>query len=97
MNTARALCLTCLCIVTIPTVHAQSRNDLVTTDTSRQSWSAWTNSGWMRLRVEYQGRFELTDDERDVKSVSPGGSLELTGRGWLSLFGRRYTVRGNPD
>src|SRR5216684_6893953 len=59
----------------------------------RSTWS----DGWRRLRVESRGHIELTDDERDVKSVSPNGFFEISSRGWLSLFGQRYTVRGNAD
>jgi hypothetical protein len=60
---------------------------------SRSTWS----DGWKRLHVESRGRIELTDDERDIKRISPDGYFELSSRGWLSLFGRRYTVRGNAD
>jgi hypothetical protein len=67
----------------------------VSRDDDRQVFSTYAE-GW-RVRVESQGIVELTDDRRDVKSVSPNGYFELTSRGWLSLFGRRYLVRGNPD
>jgi hypothetical protein len=60
---------------------------------SRQSW----NEGWRQLRVESRGTVELTDDERDVMSVSPDGYFEISSRGWWSLFGQRYIVRGNAD
>jgi hypothetical protein len=90
-------CLVPVCAVTAllwsgVAVHAQTEST-----TRRQSWNAWAESGWVRLHLESQGQFELTDDEQDVKSVAPGGTIELTSRGWLSLFGRRYIVRGNPD
>jgi len=68
-------------------------------DTSRdgghQVFSSYADG--FRMRVESQGFVELTEDRRDVKSLSPNGYFELTSRGWLSLFGRRYVVRGNPD
>jgi len=66
-------------------------------DEGRQNWTFSTGDGWTRLRVEHSGRIELTDDERDVKSVSPNGSFEIASKGWLSLFGQRYVVRGNTD
>src|SRR5712671_1316641 len=59
----------------------------------RSTWS----DGWKQLHVESRGHIELTDDERDVKSVSANGYFEISSRGWLSLFGQRYTVRGNAD
>ena len=54
-------------------------------------------TGWTRLHVEARGRVELTDDERDIKSVSPNGSFEISSKGWLSLFGQHFLVRGNAD
>jgi len=56
-----------------------------------------TSDGWTRLRVEARGRIELTDDEKDIKVVSPNGSFEISSKGWLSLFGQRYVVHGNTD
>ena len=58
---------------------------------------AWTD-GWRRLRLEVRGRVELTDDERDVKDLSPNGHFELSSHGWLSLGGGpRYVVRRGAD
>jgi hypothetical protein len=58
--------------------------------------TVWTD-GWTRVSVTVRGDVEFTDDEHDVSSISPNGSFELTARGWLSLFGRRYDVRPLPD
>jgi hypothetical protein len=66
-------------------------------DEGRQSWTLSMGTGWTRLHVEARGRVELTDDERDIKSVSPNGSFEISSKGWLSLFGQQYLVRGNAD
>ena len=63
----------------------------------RANWTFRTSDGWTRLRVEARGRIELTDDEKDIKVVSPNGSFEISSKGWLSLFGQRYVVRGNAD
>ena len=63
----------------------------------RQHWTFSVSDGWTRLRVDARGRIELTDDEKDVKSVSPNGSFEISSKGWLSLFGQRYVVHGNTD
>ena len=65
--------------------------------TDRQSWTFRTDDHWTRLRVDARGRVELTDDEKDVRNVSPNGSFEISSKGWLSLFGQRYVVRGNAD
>lgn len=64
-------------------------------EAAHSSWS-W-NDGWRRVHVESRGRVELTDDERDVKSVSSNGYFEISSRGWWSLFGQRYIVQGNAD
>jgi hypothetical protein len=66
-------------------------------DEGRQSWTLSMGTGRTRLHVEARGHVELTDDERDIKSVSPNGSFEITSKGWLSLFGQQYLVRGNAD
>jgi hypothetical protein len=66
-------------------------------DEGRQSWTLSIGTGWTRLHVEARGRVELTDDERAIKSVSPNGSFEISSKGWLSLFGQQYLVRGNAD
>jgi|KBSSwiStaDraftv2_1062776.scaffolds.fasta_scaffold27827_3 hypothetical protein len=80
--------LTSLVLMILAAVSAVSAQD-------RAHWN-W-NDGWKHLRVESRGRIELTDDERDVKSVSPDGYFEISSRGWWSLFGQRYVVHGNVD
>ncbi len=65
---------------------------------SNEGHLRWTtNENGRIVRVESSGAVELTDDDRDVKSVPPGGWFELSSRNWLSLFGQRYIVRGNAD
>ena len=88
--------ITCATLIVInATMVATSAQDRP--DEGRQSWTLSTGAGWTQLHVEAHGRVELTDDERDIKSVSPNGSFEITSKGWLSLFGQQYLVRGNPD
>jgi hypothetical protein len=65
-------------------------------DEGRQNWTFDTGD-WTRVHVETRGRVELADDGRDVKTVSANGSFEMSAKGWLSLFGHRYVVRGNAD
>ena len=52
---------------------------------------------WLRLKL--RGRVELTDDERDVESLSPGGYFEIanTSGRWFSRSGWRYRVRADGD
>ncbi len=43
----------------------------------RQSGNfTWSNDG-EKLQVNYEGTFEFTDDDTDVRSVSPGGHLKI--------------------
>jgi hypothetical protein len=72
-----------------------SATPIVQRDERSAHWG-WSND-WTRLHVGLWGHIELTDDDRDVKSVSPDGYFELSSRRWLSLFGRRYEVRGSAD
>lgn len=55
----------------------------VQTESSRRrgSWS-WSNDG-ERFEVSYDGEIEFTDDDSDVKSISPGGYLKLSDGGWF--------------
>jgi hypothetical protein len=43
--------------------------------------------------VKYQGAVEFTDDDRDVKSLSPGGVLRIREGGWISS----HTVEFEAD
>ncbi len=56
-----------------------------------------TRNGLTSLKVKIDGAIEFTDDDRDVKSLSPNGHLTIEEGGWLS--GREYDVnadaRGN--
>src|SRR5262245_46345853 len=93
--------LTCVLLVTLGAISvgaAQDRPALRSVRQSEEPHSHWNwTEGWRQLRIESRGRVELTDDEREVKSVSPDGYLEISSRGWWSLFGRRYIVRGTAD
>jgi beta-lactamase regulating signal transducer with metallopeptidase domain len=60
-----------------------------------------SNGWWSGLNVRTKGTIEFTDDDSDVKSVSPGGSLSVEERrGWtthkyeVTPAERRYSVNG---
>jgi hypothetical protein len=91
-------CVVLLALGAISTEAAQDRPALRSVRQSEEAHSRWSwNEGWRQLRVASRGRVELTDDERDVKSVSINGYFEISSRGWWSLFGQRYIVLGNSD
>ncbi|PYT32669.1 MAG: hypothetical protein DMG58_09755 [Acidobacteria bacterium] len=60
-----------------------------------------SNGFWTGLNIRTKGQIEFTDDDSDVKSVSPGGSLIIEERrGWttrkyeFTSGERRYSVNG---
>jgi beta-lactamase regulating signal transducer with metallopeptidase domain len=52
-----------------------------------------TSNGWSSLTVKLDGVIEFTDDDRDVKLLSPGGHFRLEEGTWLS--GRVYDVKAD--
>src|SRR5262249_54593591 len=47
----------------------------------------WSNNG-EKLSVTYNGSFDFTDDDTDVREVSPGGYLKISDAAWLG----RHTI-----
>jgi beta-lactamase regulating signal transducer with metallopeptidase domain len=52
-----------------------------------------THDGWMSLSMKIDGAIEFTDDDRGVKSLSPGGHFRIEEGTWLS--GRAYDVKAD--
>jgi beta-lactamase regulating signal transducer with metallopeptidase domain len=52
-----------------------------------------TRNGWTSLSVKVDGAIEFTDDDRDVKSLSPGGHFRAEEGTWLSR--RAYDVKAD--
>jgi beta-lactamase regulating signal transducer with metallopeptidase domain len=52
-----------------------------------------TSNGWTSTTVKVDGAVEFTDDDRDVKSLSPGGHFRIEEGTWLS--GRAYDVKAD--
>ena len=65
----------------------------VSVRSSGQSGNFTWSNGTEKLQVNYRGAIEFTDDDSDVKSISPGGSLKITESG---IFSRR-TVEFRAD
>ena len=55
----------------------------------------WSNDG-EKLEANYRGEFEFTDDDADVKSMSPDGWLRIRWNG-VGGIGPRHTVEFTPD
>ena len=43
---------------------------------------SWSHNG-EKLEVRYEGEFEFSDDDTDVKRMSPGAQLRISDGGWL--------------
>src|SRR5271163_3803812 len=52
-----------------------------------------TRNGWTSLSLKIDGAIEFTDDDRDVKSLSPGGRFRMEEGSWLSA--RAYEVKAD--
>jgi hypothetical protein len=77
------------------TASAQSRNVEIRTSHGNRTEIRWTEGGrttWIRS----EGNVEFTDDDRDVRRISPGGRLSIEQRGWESVD-RRIEYMGLAD
>jgi beta-lactamase regulating signal transducer with metallopeptidase domain len=52
---------------------------------------SWSNNG-EKIEVKYRGEVEFTDDDADVKSLSPGGSLRIRDGGWFASHTAIFTT-----
>ena len=57
---------------------------------------SWSNDG-ERLEVRYDGEIEFTDDDTDVKRLSPGGSLRIKEGGIFGGLFASHTVEFTAD
>lgn len=69
------------------TVSANTKTQTsVHIDDDRYRWSHKTNGS--EFNIELRGRVEVTDDDRDIKSLSDGGYLEIS----KTVFGSKRSV-----
>jgi Zn-dependent protease with chaperone function len=61
-------------------------------DQSSGNW-IWSNDG-EKLEVSYSGRFEFTDDDADVRVLSPGGSIHIADSGAAGRHSIEIRERG---
>lgn len=59
---------------------------------SRGTW-AWSSNG-EKLEVKYSGAFEFTDDDADIRQISPGGYLKITDGNWIGRHSVEISERG---
>jgi beta-lactamase regulating signal transducer with metallopeptidase domain len=70
------------------TATSTQENVSVSTGRRRGNYS-WSNNG-DKLEVSYEGDVEFTDDDSDVKRLSPGGFLKLSDGGWFGGRGVEF-------
>ena len=63
-----------------------------TSNDSNGNW-IWSNNG-EKLQVSYSGSFEFTDDDTDVRQISPGGYLKISDGAWLGRHSVEIRERG---
>lgn len=81
----------------IATVASLSPDTLIEPVEAQQSevthMESTTSNGWTSHSVKIDGVIEFTDDDRDVKSLSPGGHFRIVEGTFLS--GRTYDVKAD--
>jgi hypothetical protein len=53
---------------------------------------SWSNNG-EKFELSYDGEIEFTDDDTDIRSLSPGGYFKISDGGWLG--GRGVDIRAD--
>lgn len=66
---------------------SKGQKTVITTDENKEqnvitngskTWKHTSKTGLNSFNIEYKGTIEVTDDDKDVKSISPGGYLEIS-------------------
>ncbi|HZY78152.1 MAG TPA: hypothetical protein VFE50_01420, partial [Cyclobacteriaceae bacterium] len=89
MNMLHIRLTTLMCLLTFGVAIAQSSTS--STSYSKNDGKTMTirhNNGFQDFQVEMRGKMEITDDDKDIKSMSPDGYLEIT----KTTFGSRRTL-----
>jgi beta-lactamase regulating signal transducer with metallopeptidase domain len=59
---------------------------------STGNWIWWNNGE--RLQVNYSGTFDFTDDDADIRELSPGGYLKISDGAWFGRHSVEIRERG---
>ena len=79
---------------TIPIVAGAGQSVSISEHKSDESGNfVWSNNG-DKLEVSYRGKFEFTDDDTDVRVMSPGGWLKISDGRWLGRHSVEIRERG---
>ena len=82
-----------IALLMILTIIGYSQHTSYTTSSKRNSITINRSSGLSSFNVEMRGKFEVTDDDKDIKSMSADGYLEIN----KTTFGSRRTIIITPD
>jgi len=86
--------LVIFCILVLLSIQVVAQEDNVYSQTSKEKVSYRnTVAGVYNFNIEARGKIELTDDDKDIKSMSPDGFLEIT----KTVFGSKRKVRITPQ
>jgi beta-lactamase regulating signal transducer with metallopeptidase domain len=81
-------------VAATPAVAAAAVNQSVSHQVrdSTGSW-IWSSNG-EKLEVSYSGTFEFSDDDTDVRQISPGGYIKVSDGAWLGRHSVEIRERG---
>ena len=86
MNTLNFRLTALICVLSISAALAQSSSSTYSKRSNTMTISH--SDGFQNFNVEMRGKIEITDDDKDIKSMSPDGYLEIT----KTVFGSRRTL-----
>jgi hypothetical protein len=69
-------------------ISASSNNESTTIHTNNNTTRWRTSTGISDFNIEMRGKIELTDDDKDIKSMSDDGYLEIN----KTVFGSKRTI-----
>lgn len=89
--TLRFLILTLLSLsLSLPAQEASTKTYSSTSINGTKRWR--TNTGFTDFNIEYRGTIEVTDDDRDISSISDDGYLEIS----KTVFGSKRAIIIEP-
>lgn len=59
-------------------IKSDENKDRIVITKNNNTWKHTSKSGLSSFNIEYKGKIEVTDDDKDIKSISPGGYLEIS-------------------
>jgi hypothetical protein len=89
----RLTAMICLLTVGISIAQTTSVSSGRSAHSSGGTMTISQNNGLQTFNVEMRGKIEITDDDKDIKSMSPDGYLEIT----KTVFGSRRTLVISPQ